>query len=122
MNNRVAIIGAALTGVALTLSIAAACAPDDGTLVIMPDEESTYEWTDQGVPCWQDIEEQWTCLFPAGFEAEKPTESVTFPTYSIGPCKYEDSDNCYWDAARMGNGQGKSFVALNGVVYYEDGE
>lgn len=27
-------------------------------------------------------------------------------------CPTEDSNWCYWDAARMGNGQGTSFIAL----------
>lgn len=26
------------------------------------------------------------------------------------PCKYEDSNNCFWDARHMGNGRGKSFI------------
>lgn len=32
-------------------------------------------------------------------------------------CATEDSTNCVWDAERSGNGQGTSFVDLNGVVY-----
>lgn len=35
------------------------------------------------------------------------------------PCDTEDSDNCYWDAEQQGNGVGKSFVVLDGKVYYE---
>lgn len=27
-------------------------------------------------------------------------------------CSTEDSNWCYWDAARQGNGQGTSFIAL----------
>lgn len=27
-------------------------------------------------------------------------------------CKYEDSVGCYWNAATMGNGDGRSFVTL----------
>lgn len=34
------------------------------------------------------------------------------------PCVTEDSDNCYWDAQTSGNGQGRSFVVLDGVVHY----
>lgn len=33
------------------------------------------------------------------------------------PCPTEDSDNCYWDAATMGNGIGDSFVTLHGVTF-----
>lgn len=52
---------------------------------------------------------------PATESSEPP---VTLPTYTIAPCVVEDADNCYWDAALMGNGQGTSFVTLNGVTYY----
>jgi hypothetical protein len=34
-------------------------------------------------------------------------------------CATEDSDNCFWDAAVRGNGEGTSFVTLNGVTYYD---
>lgn len=36
----------------------------------------------------------------------------------ILPCPTEDSDNCYWNAATMGNGQGQSFVNIDGVTTY----
>jgi len=36
----------------------------------------------------------------------------------IPPCAVEDATNCYWDAATMGNGQGRSFINWNGVYYY----
>lgn len=36
----------------------------------------------------------------------------------VGPCEYEDSRNCYWDAGRMGNGVGNSFVDLRGKAFY----
>jgi hypothetical protein len=42
-----------------------------------------------------------------------------YPVYQLPACSTEDStENCYWDAANMGNGQGQSFVVLNGTVYY----
>jgi len=47
-----------------------------------------------------------------------PAPAPEFPTYSLPPCESEDSDNCYWDAARMGNGTGQSFISLEGVLYY----
>jgi hypothetical protein len=34
------------------------------------------------------------------------------------PCAVEDDDNCYWDAMTMGNGQGWSFVTVDGVTHY----
>jgi len=37
----------------------------------------------------------------------------------LRPCVTEDASDCYWDADVMGNGEGRSFVNLDGVVYYE---
>ena len=34
------------------------------------------------------------------------------------PCATEDSTNCHWSAATMGNGDGRSFVNVAGNVYY----
>lgn len=39
-------------------------------------------------------------------------------TIILPPCPTEDSNNCYWDAQSRGNGQGTSFVVIDGVVYY----
>ncbi len=36
------------------------------------------------------------------------------------PCPTEDSDNCYWDAETMGNGQGTSYVSIDGVLYFPE--
>lgn len=33
-------------------------------------------------------------------------------------CESEDSDNCAWDAQRMGNGIGRSFYVIDGNVTY----
>lgn len=49
--------------------------------------------------------------------APQPTRAHA-PTYTLSPCASEDSDNCYWDATRRGNGTGRSFVTLHGVTYY----
>lgn len=35
-------------------------------------------------------------------------------------CEYEDSTNCIWDAKNQGNGEGHSFVDIDGSVYYTD--
>ena len=34
------------------------------------------------------------------------------------PCVTEDSDNCWWDATEHGNGEGLSFVVIDGKVTY----
>jgi len=39
----------------------------------------------------------------------------------IPPCENEDSPNCYWDAATMGDGTGTSFINWDGVYYYPEG-
>lgn len=39
-------------------------------------------------------------------------------TNSIVQCATEDSTNCYWNAATMGNGTGNSFIDVNGTAYY----
>ena len=33
------------------------------------------------------------------------------------PCPTEDSDDCYWDATKQGNGIGVSFVTVSGHVF-----
>lgn len=40
---------------------------------------------------------------------------------TLTPCVTEDSDNCYWDAVLNGNGEGTSFVTIDGVTYYPEG-
>lgn len=58
--------------------------------------------------------EDMTCVPADYYEAPAPE----LPTYTLPPCATEDSDNCYWNAATMGNGTGTSFINLDGVTYY----
>lgn len=37
---------------------------------------------------------------------------------SLPHCVTEDSDNCVWDARIDGNGEGRSFVTIDGVTHY----
>lgn len=37
---------------------------------------------------------------------------------ALPPCENEDSDNCYWNAEMRGNGEGVSFVTIDGNTYY----
>jgi hypothetical protein len=46
------------------------------------------------------------------------SDEPVLPNRTLVPCAQEDSDNCYWDAARMGNHGGTSFITLDGVTYY----
>lgn len=47
------------------------------------------------------------------FTAEAAPEAAYLP-----PCAEEDSDDCIWDASARGNGEGMSFIAYHGQVYY----
>lgn len=38
----------------------------------------------------------------------------------LPPCAFEDSSWCYWNAATMGNGSGRSFIALGDRPLYLD--
>jgi hypothetical protein len=46
-----------------------------------------------------------------------PSESALAP---LPPCEYEDSENCFWDAGEAGNGEGTSFVDIDGTPYYPE--
>lgn len=39
---------------------------------------------------------------------------------SLPPLANEDGNHGYWDATKMGNGQGRSFYVINGQVHYLD--
>lgn len=49
---------------------------------------------------------------------EAPAPAPVHPTITLVPCATEDAANCYWDAATMGNGAGRSFVNIDGTYYY----
>ncbi len=40
--------------------------------------------------------------------------------WAVTRCRYEDSRNCYWNARVRGNGEGRSFVDLRGVMHRVD--
>lgn len=47
-----------------------------------------------------------------------PTEAYSADRrVTLTICEQEDSRNCYWDAKRMGNGLGTSFVNIEGIIY-----
>jgi len=52
---------------------------------------------------------------PAKATASKPTHPAYVP---IPACATEDSEDCYWDAATMGDGEGNSFVRWHGTTYH----
>jgi hypothetical protein len=52
-------------------------------------------------------------LMPQSVAKHKHSHSLHLPK-----CKTEDSDNCIWNAHTSGNGEGNSFIAYHGYVYY----
>jgi hypothetical protein len=107
-----------VAGVALVFSVAA-CLPDepagdgiqhfeDGSW-LAPDGTTGC---DTGAPC--------DMLPPVPADAVPTSNGGYLPTLTLPPCVSEDSVNCYWDAARMGNGTGTSFVNIDGVYYYPE--
>lgn len=100
--NRAAIIG---TGVLVTASAATAMILGTGVALDSPVGQvetipvaTVYE-TDRGP-----------------FTDEHPVWAVALST----PCETEDSTDCYWNAATMGNGLGDSFVSIGDATFYLD--
>lgn len=56
-----------------------------------------------------------------GLGSSAPAEAAepVAPAGTLAVCEYEDSANCFWDATQSGNGLGKSFVDVDGEVYFE---
>jgi len=57
--------------------------------------------------------------------APHPTVTVTASpevkvVYTLPECEEEDSRNCIWHADQSGNGEGVSFVDIDGVAYYPE--
>lgn len=65
------------------------------------------------------LAEDESCV-PESFYDDMPERYA--PTFGYGPCEFEDSNGCFWDAAARGNGQGDSFVVHpdGTVIYWED--
>lgn len=55
---------------------------------------------------------------PSSAMALTPEKPAAADGEVLRPVSREDSDNGYWDAKNMGNGQGNSYVVRNGVVEY----
>lgn len=100
-----------IAGAAL-MSCVAACTPDAPAPVDLPDPIAS-ECAD-GYAMAEDM----SCV-PLTFWDDAPV-GVEFPDVTLTACPTEDSDTCYWDGARMGNGTGRSFVRLSGVTYYAE--
>lgn len=49
--------------------------------------------------------------------ANAPASQATLP-----PCRTEDDAQCYFNGYTMGNGTGRSFLNIDGWMYYTDGE
>lgn len=59
-------------------------------------------------------------LVVAGILAACSPAVDQLPVRTLPPCEHDEVTpvDCYWDAARMGNGQGRSFIVFDGVAYY----
>lgn len=57
-------------------------------------------------------------IYDRGYERGASDAFSSFSTALLTPCATESSDNCYWNAQTQGNGQGTSFVSVNGSVWY----
>lgn len=55
---------------------------------------------------------------PAPAPRPATVKVAQLPNLVLPPCKTEDSNNCYWDAKKMGNHRGNSFITWNGKTYY----
>lgn len=60
---------------------------------------------------------------PAGYATCDPVDAPELCTPEqlgevLPACPTEDSDGCYWDASTRGNGTGRSWVAIDGEVWY----
>lgn len=49
--------------------------------------------------------------------ADAPASQAT-----LRPCATEDSSDCYFNGYTMGNKTGRSFLNIDGMLYYTDGE
>lgn len=64
--------------------------------------------------------EMYQRVWPSLGTAPRNTLIVDFNTgsqYEFTACKYEDSNNCFWNAKKRGNGEGRSFVTLRNKTY-----
>lgn len=50
-------------------------------------------------------------------------EKATGPDITLQACAFDEvtERDCYWDAANRGNGQGTSYIVLDGTVYVPEG-
>ncbi len=79
-------------------------------------DKADPEWT-RGVPSCEIDTGDWT-PHPYDSLAICDTDACENPVI-LPACEYEDSDNCFWDARFRGNGDGRSFYVIDGVVTYD---
>lgn len=109
----------AAAGLAIIATTATAC-----TLMSMPEAPlcGTTQATSElcTVPAYADIpKHQLDGLDPVGLtEAQEEARLAKIGRSTLPTCPTEDSDNCQWDARYQGNGQGRSFVTIDGDTIY----
>lgn len=82
-------------------------AMDEGPLICGPNAKPALDFNEHTGWGW------WAYCEPALV----PSEEGPLMGY-LPDCPTEDSDNCIWRADERGNGQGQSFIAYDGEVYY----
>ena len=82
-------------------------AMDEGPLICGPNAKPALDFNESTGWGW------WAYCEPALV----PSEEGPLMGY-LPDCPTEDSDNCIWRADERGNGQGQSFIAYDGEVYY----
>lgn len=142
MKNRIMIIAALILGAASVAAVAS-CLPDepgqatDTPAAVVTDE---YPGMDDGtLACGEHAKPAtdyapvseggmgwWAYCEPALMD-EPATPPASTPGGDVDPasiaqalgtaCPTEDSENCFWDASRNGNGQGASFVTVEGHIF-----
>jgi len=116
------VIAATTAGLALTQTATAAdtleavkTAPEVITFTDCEDNEQT--------PCYTLDEGRWVIV--TSYDPYEATEMTDAEVYSamvgrLPDCEYEDSSDCRWVASESGNGEGQSFIDIDGTVYYEN--
>lgn len=60
--------------------------------------------------------------FPDGACSDRPYIAIAPASQAtLPPCRTEDDTQCYWNGYTMGNGEGRSYLYVDHVVYYTDG-
>ena len=109
----------AVAGMGIIAATATAC-----TLMSMPETPTCASTQGSGQPCTVPAyagipEHTLDGIEPVGLtEAQEEARLAKIGRSTLPTCPTEDSNNCQWDARYQGNGQGRSFVTIDGETIY----